>query len=119
MKDGFYPFHISSSIAGTQHALAATSKTSQDVWHQRLGHHSFKILNKIVSQSCISVSNRLNKSLCSSCALEKCSKLSFTLVPCNTSKPLELLHTNVWGLVLLFSVNGFRYYIIFVDDYTK
>ncbi|KAM2607610.1 hypothetical protein TB2_036145 [Malus domestica] len=119
VKDEFYPFHASSPLADHPHAFAMTSKASQDVWHQRLGHPSFKILNQIVSKSCISISDRISKSLCSSCALGKCSKLSFHTVSCHTRKPLELVHTDVWGPSPTISVHGFRYYIIFVDDFTK
>ncbi|TQE09538.1 hypothetical protein C1H46_004886 [Malus baccata] len=54
VRDGFYPFHTTIPSTGTQHAFAATSKASQDIWHQRLGHPSSRIMNKIASTSCIS-----------------------------------------------------------------
>lgn len=36
-----------------------------------------------------------------------------------SSKPLELIYTDVWGPSPITSVDGFRYYLIFVDHYTK
>jgi len=36
-----------------------------------------------------------------------------------TSAPLELIFSDVWGLAPLFSFNGFYYFVIFVDAYTK
>lgn len=32
---------------------------------------------------------------------------------------LELLHTDLWGLSYTVSRNGYKYYINFVDDYSK
>ncbi|KAM1595342.1 hypothetical protein ACFX14_001645 [Malus domestica] len=91
VRDGFYPF----PTTGTQHAFAATSKASQAIWHQRLGHPSSRIMNKIASTFCISFTGSSLQSLCSSCAMGKCSKLPFPYVSCSSSKPLELLHTDI------------------------
>ncbi len=33
--------------------------------------------------------------------------------------PLELVHSDVWGPAPISSINGFRYYVIFVDDFTR
>ncbi|KAM0987670.1 hypothetical protein ACFX2I_011694 [Malus domestica] len=117
--DGFYPFPTTIYSAGTQHAFAATFKASQDIWHQRLGHPSSRIMNKIASTSCISFTGSSHQSLCSSCAMGKCSKLPFPYVSYSSSKPLELLHTDIWGPSPVSSVQGFQYYIIFVYDFSK
>ncbi|KAM1788705.1 hypothetical protein ACFX11_038955 [Malus domestica] len=119
VHDGFYPFHASSPAAGSQHLFAATTMASQDLWHKRLGHPSTKILNKLVFTSCISMSRTMNNTFCSDCAVSKSSKLPFVSGSCTTSKPLELLHMDVWGPAPISSVHGFRYYVIIVDDYTK
>ncbi|KAM2657198.1 hypothetical protein EV1_012593 [Malus domestica] len=119
VRDGFYPFSTTNSSVGAQHAFAAISKASQDIWHQRLGHPSSRIMNKIASTSCISFTGSSLQSMCSSCAMGKCSKLPFSSVSCSSSKPLELLHTDIWGPSPVSSVHGFRYYIIFVDDFSK
>ncbi|KAM1024520.1 hypothetical protein ACFX2C_037789 [Malus domestica] len=116
---GFYPFHSSFSPATSSQALAASVKAPQHLWHQRLGHPSVKIMNKLVSQSCISVLAASNKAFCSDCALGKCSKLPFSSTTCTTRKPLELIHTDVWGPSPILSHHGFRYYVIFIDDYTR
>ena len=36
-----------------------------------------------------------------------------------TKFPLELVHNDVWGPAPISSINGFRYYVIFVDDFTR
>jgi hypothetical protein len=35
-----------------------------------------------------------------------------------TTAPLELIHTDVWGPAI-WSSNGSRYYVSFIDDYTR
>ena len=35
------------------------------------------------------------------------------------SSPFELVHSDVWSPALVTSVNGFRYYVIFVDHFTR
>ena len=33
--------------------------------------------------------------------------------------PLQLVHSDVWGPALVTSVLGYRFYVIFVDDFTR
>lgn len=51
--------------------------------------------------------------------LGKCAKLPFQDSMCTTSRILELVLSNVWGPVPICFVSGYRFYVIFVDDFTK
>jgi len=121
VHNGFYPFqsHSSGYVSHQPHACAASVHASKDIWHQRLGHPSPKIINKLSSSSCISVSSTHPATFCNGCAVSKSSRLPFVSVPSHTSKPLELIHTDVWGPASVSSVQHHRFYIIFVDDFTK
>ncbi|KAM1130278.1 hypothetical protein ACFX13_045779 [Malus domestica] len=119
VQHGLYPFPFSSLTTGSPKALTAFVKASKDLWHNRLGHPSVKIINKLVSQSCISVLPNAAKFFCSDCALGKCSRIPFVSTISTTSKPLELIHTDVWGPLPITSYQGLKYYVIFVDDYTR
>ena len=46
-------------------------------------------------------------------------QLPFPKSDFQASKPLELIHSDVWGLAPVISVNDFQYYVIFVDEYLK
>ena len=35
------------------------------------------------------------------------------------SAPFKLIHSDVWGLCLVVSSTGFRYFVTFVDDYSQ
>ena len=36
-----------------------------------------------------------------------------------SSRPLELVHSDVWGPAPVVSINDYKYYLVFVDDFTK
>lgn len=57
-------------------------------------------------------------SICNACQLAKSHQLPY--VPSNhrTLAPLDLIHSDVWGPAPC-SVNGFKYYISFIDDLNK
>lgn len=92
---------------------------SQQIWRQRLGHPPFKTFKTIVSKFALPITNNVAQFFCSNCILGKCARLPFHESFCTTSTPLELVHADVWGPAPLLSMNGYRFYVIFVDDFTK
>lgn len=34
------------------------------------------------------------------------------------TSPFDLVHTDLWGPALVLSIDGFPYYVLFVDDYS-
>ena len=55
---------------------------------------------------------------CNSCSCNKSHKLPFSVSTLSTSSPLEIVFTDVWTSPV-YSVDNFKYYIIFVDHFTK
>lgn len=43
--------------------------------------------------------------------------LYFPITKIKSRSPLEILHTDLWGLASVFSMDVYRYYISFVNDY--
>ena len=72
------------------------------------------MLNKI-GESCSSS----DLVFCDSCKIGKFSQLPFSSHDITVTTPLELIYSNLWGPAPVVSVQGFRYYIIFVDAYTR
>ena len=56
---------------------------------------------------------------CEACQLGKIHKLHFPVTEIKTKSALELIHTDLWGPSPVISREGFRYYISFVDDFTR
>jgi hypothetical protein len=65
------------------------------LWHKRIEHHSDKILKSIFDFK------NLDCSSCEVCKLEKYTMLPFGHSICKSSKPFELIYSDVWGPLLL------------------
>ncbi|RVW17904.1 Retrovirus-related Pol polyprotein from transposon RE1 [Vitis vinifera] len=55
---------------------------------------------------------------CNSCQCNKSHKLPFSTSTLSTSSPLEVIFTDIWTS-LVYSTDNFKYYVIFVDHFTK
>ena len=57
---------------------------------------------------------------CEPCALAKMHRLSFPKLSYNRSqKPMELIHSDLCGPMHIQSQGGSRYFLTFIDDYTR
>ncbi|GKC05004.1 putative ribonuclease H-like domain-containing protein [Tanacetum coccineum] len=99
----------------------ATSDESK-LWHRRLGHVNFKNINKLVKGHLVrGLPSKVfvNDHTCVACKKGKqhkasCkAKLGRTII-----KPLELLHMNLFGPVLVESINKKRYCLVVTDDFS-
>lgn len=96
-----------------------TMVSQLDEWHQCLGHPTVAIIRSISKSSDLNVSlDSVSKFHCNSCNSNKSRKLPFAENSLHSSKPLELIYSDVWGPTDL-SIDGFRYYLIFVDHFSK
>ena len=63
--------------------------------------------------------NKTTKSLCEACQLGKSTRLPFISSSFTASRPLERVHCDLWGPTTITSVQGFRYYAVFIDHYSR
>jgi GAG-pre-integrase domain len=84
-----------------------------ELWHKRVGHPSDKILNSMFNFSINYYSN------CEVCKLTKLTKLPFCNSNSNSNESFELIHSDVWGPASITSYNDFRYFIIFINIFSK
>jgi hypothetical protein len=56
---------------------------------------------------------------CQACPLDKSSCLYLRPTSHKTPALLDLIFNDVWGCASMFSSNGFRYFVIFIDVHTK
>ena len=106
------PSHMVSS------SVAATTTLSPDLWHSRLGHASLSRLQLLASQSHLGSVN-FDKFDCMSCQFGKQTKLPFNKSDSFSSAPFDLVHSDVWGPAPFITEGGSRYFVIFVDDYSR
>ena len=115
---GIYELVADSPSTGIQalFALSASSSSLHDslLWHYRLGHPSFVKLKETLPWL------HLSEFQCESCELGKHHRSSYpsrTGPP--THRPFDLVHCDIWGPAPHTSPTGGKYYMVFVDDYTR
>lgn len=99
--------------------FASTIKTTLSDCHSRLGHLAVPILKHIVSAFHLPVSsNALVDEPCNAFSINKMHKLPFSTSTLQSNHPLDIFFSDVWTSPMI-SVDGFKYYIIFVDHFTR
>ena len=117
-KQGVYEWPVLSSQSSPIIAFSST-KSSSTIWHHRLGHPSSSIYKHIVSTFGHELFKSSNFNFNhNSCYCNKSHKLSFSTSSLVSHSPLEIIFSNVWTSPI-YSVDGVKYYVIFVDHFTK
>jgi hypothetical protein len=57
--------------------------------------------------------------VCETCIKAKSHRTTYPDSSNKTSQPIDLIHTNVWGLFLVVSKSDCRWFILFTDDHTR
>ena len=118
-KDGVYEFPQSAPLLQPPALASVGIKTTSSIWHQRLGHPSSAVLQQVLRNSSLPCSSSLNFSSCNSCNCNKSHRLPFSISSLSSKGPLELIYTDVSGPAPIFSIDGFKYYVSFVDHFTR
>ena len=96
-------------------STACTSMDTPLLIHSRLGH-----LNISKFQIMVPRFSSLSSIKCESCQLGKHTRVPFPrCLNQLTKSPFELIHTDVWGPSQTESTLGFRYFVTFIDDYSR
>ena len=92
----------------------------KNLWHMRLGHPNDQILLCLFPKINF-VQNNVNgfDQSCIHCLYGKMHNVHFPNSQFKASFPFELVQSDLWGPAPIVSVNGFRYYILFVDHYSR
>ena len=96
---------------------------NEDLWHQRMGHASYKhlsIVSKRESVLGIPKLSRVNNVVCGPCQLGKQTKAKHASTQTSaTSRLLELLYLDIMGPTRIESLGGKRYTMVVVDDFIR
>ncbi|GJW54680.1 retrovirus-related pol polyprotein from transposon TNT 1-94 [Tanacetum coccineum] len=103
--------------------LSKALKTKSWLWHRRLSHLNFGAINHLAKNGLIQGLPKLNfekDHLCSACAIGKSKRQSHKPKSEDTNQEkLYLLHMNLCGPMRVASINGKKYILVIVDDYSR
>nr|GEW14211.1 retrovirus-related Pol polyprotein from transposon TNT 1-94 [Tanacetum cinerariifolium] len=103
--------------------LSKASKTKSWLWHHRLSHLNFSAINHLAKQGLVRGLPKLKfekDRLCSACTMGKSKKKYHKPKSEDTNQEkLYLLHMDLCGPMRVESVNGKKYVLVIVDDYSR
>ncbi|GJR16876.1 retrovirus-related pol polyprotein from transposon TNT 1-94 [Tanacetum coccineum] len=103
--------------------LSKASKTKSWLWHRRLSHLNFGAINHLARHGLVRGLPKLKfekDHLCSACAMGKSKKKPHKPKSEDTNQEkLYLLHMDLCGPMRVASVNGKKYILVIVDDYSR
>ncbi|GKD46371.1 retrovirus-related pol polyprotein from transposon TNT 1-94 [Tanacetum coccineum] len=103
--------------------ISKATSTKSWLWHRRLSHLNFGTINDLTRLDLVDGLPKFKYGkdhLCSACERGKSKKAShpLKLVPSDHSK-LELLHMDLCGPMRVASINGKKYILVIMDDYSR
>ncbi|GJU35007.1 retrovirus-related pol polyprotein from transposon TNT 1-94 [Tanacetum coccineum] len=102
--------------------MAKASPTQAWLWHRRISHLNFDTIKMLSKKDIVNGLPKLKyikDQLCSSCELSKAKRNTFKTKTVPSSKGwLNLLHMDLCGPMRIASINGKKYILVIVDDYS-
>ncbi|GKB64093.1 retrovirus-related pol polyprotein from transposon TNT 1-94 [Tanacetum coccineum] len=103
--------------------MEKASPTQAWLWHRRLSHLNFDYTN-LLSKKDVMIGllklKYVKDQLCSSCEVSKAKRSSFKTKTVPSSKGwLNLIHIDLCGPMRVASINGKKYILVIVDDYSR
>ncbi|GKF01333.1 integrase, catalytic region, zinc finger, CCHC-type containing protein, partial [Tanacetum coccineum] len=122
-ESNLYTISISYMAASSPVCLMSkATSTKSSLWHRRLSHLNFDTINDLIRLDLVDGLPKFKYEkdhLCSACKRGKIKKASHLLkiVQSDHSK-LELIHMDLCGSMRVASINGKKYILVIVDDYS-
>ena len=92
------------------------------LWHKRYGHYNLKSIQFAQKQELVKDLPNIQvcSEVCEGCQLGKQHRLPFpSSATWRANEKLQLVHSDVCGPMKTTSLNGSKYFILFIDDFTR
>ncbi|GJS45231.1 retrovirus-related pol polyprotein from transposon TNT 1-94 [Tanacetum coccineum] len=123
---GTYLYSISLKDSTTPNPICLMSKATSSqawLWHRRPSYLNFDTINLLSKNNIVNGLPKLKfikDHLCSFCELGKAKRKSFhTKTTPSSKRRLQLLHMDLCGPMRVESINGKKYVLVIVDDYSR
>ncbi|GJU27640.1 retrovirus-related pol polyprotein from transposon TNT 1-94 [Tanacetum coccineum] len=118
-----YTISLQETTSSTPICLMAKASPAQAwLWHRRLSHLNFDYINLLSKKDvviCLPKLKYVKDQLCYSCEVSKAKRSSFKSKTVPSSKGrLNLLHMDLCGPMRVASINGKKYILVIIDDYS-
>ncbi|KAL2320148.1 hypothetical protein Fmac_029117 [Flemingia macrophylla] len=103
----------------SNHQPTSESWSSSQIWlqHRRLGHPPFSVLKSLFPFLFTTVS--VESFHCDVCQFAKHHRTTFLPSNHKSSKPFDLVHSDVWGPSSISNISGAKWFVSFIDDCTR
>ena len=104
-------------------ARAYAAQTDEaSLWHKRMGHVNYNSLGQMQKLNLVEDMAKFepNKEVCEVCLLGKLTRLPFPVNKAwRAQEKLQLVHTDICGPMKTSSLNGCKYFALFINDCTR
>ncbi|KAH9681147.1 hypothetical protein KPL71_026853 [Citrus sinensis] len=109
-------------LVGSVPQLGENTNITSDktkLWHMRLGHMSQKGIKELEKQGLFGHDQISQLEFCEKCVFGKATRLKFNTGKHETKQTLDYIHSDIWGPSQVPSHGGARYFITFIDDFSR
>ncbi|CAH9135713.1 unnamed protein product [Cuscuta epithymum] len=118
MHDRSFPLELKNG----DHVAYPSAVSKSKLLHSRLGHCSYTTMSQMHKHSMVENMPSVvsEDGVCCVCEKGKSSKSSFNKDGVKRAKDkLELIHSDICGPMSVESLNGSKYFLLFIDDYSR
>lgn len=112
---------LSSHKSAEAYALHNAKILDIEMWHKRVAHMNYQRLKNLPQSGLVLgisiLQNAPPKCICKACEFGKSSRRPFSHEGIRSRRSLELIHSDLWTPSVP-TLNGHKYYVSFVDDYS-
>lgn len=117
-------YKLNTSPVETCCLVNSRNDNDAQLWHLRYGHLGYTSLLTLSNNEMVSGMKLMSKvpdsGPCEGCLMGKQNRHPFPKKSLSeSSQPLDIIHSDVCGPMKVASIGGSRYFITFIDDYTK
>ncbi|KAJ6823638.1 uncharacterized protein M6B38_128695 [Iris pallida] len=122
IRENIYVFYLLEDANTAGRCLMAKSVESQ-LWHMRLGHANMDTISRLSTKKLVrdlpDISFKKD-TVCSECEKNKATKSAFkSKNAVSTTRPLQLLHMDLFGPSRIASLGGKLYAFVIIDDFSR
>lgn len=126
LVDSLYRFNLDKSFSESLFNVenqgikrSASNEKSALLWHKRLGHISKERMTRLIKKELLPPLDFSDLDVCIECIKGKQTKHITKKPATRSSQLLELIHTDICGPFEAPSWSGEKYFITFIDDYSR